>query len=90
MQKDRDGSFAELGKALYEAGANAGALVDPAARVASIDRVRADAQSALEQLARVAGWAFALWGTGLYLYSGLLYIRQTRDVLSQLSTPAAA
>lgn len=49
-----------------------------------------DAQSAVEQLARVAGWAFALWGTGLYLYSGLLYIRQTRDVLAQLSTPAAA
>ncbi len=48
----------------------------------------ADAASGVEQLARVAGWAFALWGTGLYLYSGLLYVRQTRAVLAEL--PAAA
>lgn len=50
----------------------------------------ADAQSAIEELARIAGWALALWGTGLYLYSGVLYVRQTRDVLSQLPAPAAA
>lgn len=48
----------------------------------------ADAQSGVEQLARVAGWALALWGTGLYLYSGLLYMRQTREVMAAL--PAAA
>lgn len=47
-----------------------------------------DAQSGIEQLARVAGWALALWGTGLYLYSGWLYLRQAREVLSQV--PAAA
>ena len=50
----------------------------------------AEAQTLIEQLARVAGWGFALWGTGLYLYSGVLYVRQTRDVLSQLPSPAGA
>lgn len=70
VQKDRDGSFAELGKALYEAGANAGALADPAARVAAIDRVRADAQSALEaslaQTGSLAGGTMAkFWGVVL-------------------------
>jgi cardiolipin synthase (CMP-forming) len=50
----------------------------------------ADAQSGIEELARVAGWAFALWGTGLYLYSGVLYVRQTREVLSQLPAVAGA
>jgi cardiolipin synthase len=49
-----------------------------------------DAQSALEQLVRIAGWAFALWGTGLYLYSALLYIRQTREVLSELPVATGA
>jgi cardiolipin synthase len=44
----------------------------------------ANPQTGIEELARVAGWAFALWGTGLYLYSGVLYIRQTREVMSQL------
>jgi cardiolipin synthase len=48
----------------------------------------ADPQTVIEELARIAGWAFALWGTGLYLYSGALYIRQTREVMAQL--PAAA
>lgn len=27
--------------------------------------------------ARVAGWAFAIWGTALYWWAGLLYVRQT-------------
>ncbi|MDA9913035.1 CDP-alcohol phosphatidyltransferase family protein [Candidatus Nanopelagicales bacterium] len=31
--------------------------------------------------ARVFGWAFALWGTGLYWYSALLYIEQARRVI---------
>jgi cardiolipin synthase (CMP-forming) len=44
----------------------------------------ANPQTGIEELARVAGWAFALWGTGLYLYSGVLYIRQTREVMSRL------
>ena len=28
-------------------------------------------------VARVIGWAFALWGTGLYWWAGILYVRQT-------------
>lgn len=28
--------------------------------------------------ARVVGWAFALWGTGMYWWAGLLYLRQVR------------
>jgi cardiolipin synthase len=32
--------------------------------------------------ARVAGWAFAWWGTGLYWWAGWLYVRQVRDVVS--------
>lgn len=37
--------------------------------------------------ARIFGWAFALWGAGLYLYSGWLYLRQARAVLA-LPAPA--
>jgi cardiolipin synthase (CMP-forming) len=50
----------------------------------------ADPQSGIEELARVAGWAFALWGTGLYLYSAALYIRQTREVMSHLPATSGA
>jgi cardiolipin synthase len=32
-------------------------------------------------VARVVGWAFALWGTGLYWWAGILYVRQTRELL---------
>jgi cardiolipin synthase (CMP-forming) len=32
--------------------------------------------SGLAPLARPLGYAFAVWGTGLYLYSGLLYLAQ--------------
>ena len=32
--------------------------------------------SALAPLARPLGYAFAAWGTGLYLYSGVLYLTQ--------------
>ena len=39
-------------------------------------------------LARVVGWAFALWGTGLYWWAGILYVRQTADLLR--STPPVA
>jgi cardiolipin synthase (CMP-forming) len=50
----------------------------------------ADPQSDIEQLARVAGWALALWGMGLYLYSGLLYVRQTREVMAHVTSTAGA
>ena len=32
-------------------------------------------------VARVAGWAFALWGTGLYWWAGSVYLGQTRLVV---------
>lgn len=40
----------------------------------------------LAELARVLGWAFTLWGTGLYWWAGLLYLEQARRILG---TPAA-
>lgn len=49
--------------------------------------VSADAGPALA--ARAAGWALALWGAGLYVYSGLLYLRQARGVRRMLA-PAVA
>jgi len=33
-------------------------------------------------VAAVIGWAFALWGVGLYWFAGLLYLRQAREVLA--------
>jgi cardiolipin synthase len=33
-------------------------------------------------VARVFGWAFALWGTGLYWWAAVLYIRQARHLLA--------
>lgn len=35
-------------------------------------------------VARVVGWAFALWGTGLYWWAGILYVRQTIDLLRSM------
>lgn len=32
-------------------------------------------------LARIMGWAFAIWGTGLYWWAGLLYAYQVRQLL---------
>lgn len=32
-------------------------------------------------VATVLGWAFALWGVGLYWFSGVLYLEQARRVL---------
>lgn len=47
-----------------------------------------DAEAGAGSVARIVGWGLALWGAGLYLYAGWLYLRQARDVLRQL--PAAA
>jgi cardiolipin synthase (CMP-forming) len=35
-----------------------------------------------EVVARVFGWAFALWGTGLYWWAAGLYVRQARRILA--------
>lgn len=34
------------------------------------------------EIARVAGWAFALWGTGLYWWAGVLYVIQVRRLVT--------
>jgi cardiolipin synthase len=47
------------------------------------------ASEGLANLARIVGWALALWGAGLYLYSGWLYLRQARDVMARLPATAA-
>ena len=47
-------------------------------------------QTAIQELARAFGWALALWGAGLYLYSAVLYLRQSRSVLARPVLPAGA
>jgi cardiolipin synthase len=46
-----------------------------------------DDPSTLGQVARIVGWAFALWGTGLYWYAGLLYLEQARRVIAANPVP---
>jgi cardiolipin synthase len=45
-----------------------------------------DGTSTWNEVARVCGWAFAIWGTALYWWAGLLYVAQVR----QLTRAAAA
>ena len=40
-----------------------------------------DAGLGLAELARDLGWAFAIWGTALYWWAGLLYLEQARRIL---------
>lgn len=40
----------------------------------------------LADVCRVLGWAFALWGTGLYLWAGVLYLEQAARVLRMKPT----
>jgi cardiolipin synthase (CMP-forming) len=40
-------------------------------------------------LARVIGWAFAIWGTALYWYSAVLYLVQIRDLTRPRTETAA-
>ena len=40
-------------------------------------------------VARVFGWAFALWGTALYWWAAVLYVRQARTLLARDDQPAA-
>jgi cardiolipin synthase len=37
-----------------------------------------DGEGGWAKLARVVGWAFAIWGTALYWWAGLLYVDQVR------------
>ncbi len=41
-------------------------------------------------LAKVFGWAFAIWGTGLYWWAGLLYAWQVRKLLADRDRRAPA
>lgn len=41
-----------------------------------------DGTSTFETLAKVFGWAFAIWGIGLYWWAGLLYAWQVRKLLA--------
>lgn len=40
-----------------------------------------DGEGTLSLLARVFGWAFAIWGTALYYWAGALYITQLRQLI---------
>jgi cardiolipin synthase len=35
----------------------------------------------LADVARILGWAFAIWGTALYWWAGVLYVEQARRIL---------
>jgi cardiolipin synthase len=41
-----------------------------------------DGDGAVANLARVFGWAFTIWGIGLYWWAGVLYVFQVRRLLS--------
>jgi cardiolipin synthase (CMP-forming) len=47
-----------------------------------------DGDGTLQTLARVLGWAFAIWGTALYYWAGVLYVVQLKrlvDVMPPLT-----
>ena len=47
-----------------------------------------DGDGAVAELALVFGWAFAIWGIGLYWWAGLLYAWQVRTLLTTTARPA--
>ena len=49
-----------------------------------------DGDGLLATLAKVFGWAFAIWGTGLYWWAGLLYAWQVRKLLADRDRRAPA
>ncbi|HEX6517830.1 MAG TPA: CDP-alcohol phosphatidyltransferase family protein [Nocardioidaceae bacterium] len=49
-----------------------------------------DGQTVLATLADVFGWAFAIWGTALYWWAGILYAWQVRLLLSDHDRRAPA
>lgn len=38
------------------------------------------------EVARIIGWAFAIWGTALYWWAAMLYLTQTRELLQDSRT----
>ena len=49
-----------------------------------------DGSGTLPMLAKVFGWAFAIWGTGLYWWAGILYAWQVRKLLADHERRAPA
>jgi cardiolipin synthase len=47
-----------------------------------------DGSGDLATAARVCGWAFAIWGAGMYWWAGLLYAWQVRTLLRQVPRQA--
>jgi len=45
---------------------------------------------AIAPAAKVVGWAFAIWGTALYWWAGLLYLEQVRRLVRQTPPTGAA
>lgn len=43
--------------------------------------------SGVATLARVVGWSFAIWGSALYWWAGLLYVRQTWHLMQTPRIP---
>jgi len=41
-----------------------------------------EGDSVVSQVAHAFGWAFAIWGTALYWWAGLLYVRQVRELVA--------
>ena len=41
-----------------------------------------DGDGVVPTLANVFGWAFAIWGIGLYWWAGLLYAWQVRKLMA--------
>ena len=50
----------------------------------------ATARATVATLAKVFGWAFALWGIGLYWWAGVLYAWQVRKLLTDIDRRTAA
>jgi cardiolipin synthase len=48
-----------------------------------------DGDGVLAELAKVFGWAFAIWGIGLYWWAGLLYAWQVRRLLADRDNRAS-
>lgn len=48
-----------------------------------------DGDGVVATLAKVFGWAFAVWGIGLYWWAGLLYAWQVRKLLADTDRRAA-
>ena len=49
-----------------------------------------DGDSVAATLAKVFGWAFAIWGIGLYWWAGVLYAWQVRRLLATTERRTAA